>query len=497
MTGGLARSGLVTLLGAAFGSLMGLLLSLVVGRGLGDEGAGVFYASIAVFTIAANVLELGADTGLVRMLARYRAIGRRDRLARTVVVAMLPVLVVAGVVLGLTYVLWPYVAALIGHAVATSLRGALPCAAAAAALAVVLGGSRGLGYVLPFTMLWNVALPAVRPVLVGLAVVLGLGVVGAVQLWAWAVLPVLAVALVVLTKGLRSHRDTAPGRTAEPLGPVASEFWRFAGPRGVSAAVEITLSWLSVVLVASLRGPADAGVYAVVSRCVTAGLVVEAAARVAVAPRLSGLLAQEARNAAGDLQSQATRAMILLSWPFYITLAAFGPTIQALFGPSFRSGALSLAVLSAAMMLLVAAGTVQTVLLMSGLSLVQLANKLIALVVLVLGNLLLVPEHGAVGAALAWAAAIAVDTLLAAHQVRSSLSVPLRWREQVPPALIAVTVWAGTALLVRATAGEGLGGLVVHLLSASALYAVTCWCFRDRLGITGHGLSPRRQPQNI
>ena len=75
---GIAWAGAVNLVGGAIGSVIGLLLAAIVGRGLGTDGAGTYFLVVAVFMIVSNVAELGADTGLVRFAAAARATGSRN-----------------------------------------------------------------------------------------------------------------------------------------------------------------------------------------------------------------------------------------------------------------------------------------------------------------------------------------------------------------------------------------------------------------------------------
>ncbi|MFC3686875.1 lipopolysaccharide biosynthesis protein [Aquipuribacter hungaricus] len=491
----LGRAGLVSLAGGATGAVAGLALSVLVGRAYGDTGAGLFFSTVAVFTIAANVLELGADTALVRQLSRAAALGEPHRARSTVLVAVVPVLVVGGLALAL---LWWAVPSFLDGATGEAVRRVLPLALVASLLAVVLGASRGLGRIVPFTLLWSVGLPATRLLLVAGAVALGLDVGTSLDAWAVAAVPALLVSVVVLHRALRGTVP-APG-TAAPgvpqpvrrrLAGEAREFWGFAAARGVAAALEILLSWVDVVLVAVLASPAAAGVYAVVSRAVTAGLLVDTAARVAVSPRMSALLATGHRVDAGRLQALATRAMVLLAWPFYVTLGLFAPAVLGLFGPEFVVGAPAMAVLCGAMMLLVGAGMTQTLLLMGGRSRWQMTNKAVALAVLVVGDVLLVPGLGVLGAALAWAAAIAVDTVLAVVQVDRGLGVAIRPRDQLLAGALSLGVVGGVGAVVAATVGRDLTGLAMHAAVAVPAYALACVLLRRRLGLSAELLRGR------
>ncbi len=486
----LARAGLISLAGGGTGALFGLLLAMVVGRGLGTEGTGFFFQTVALFMILANVLELGADTGLVRSLSRQVSLGATADMKRTVAIASVPVVMVGAVALSAIWLAAPALAELIAEpparATTTSLiQNTTPFVLVASVLAVLLGGTRGLGTVVPFTAIQNIGLPVIRVVLVATVFGVGLGLLDAARAWAWPLLIAAGAAAIVLAHQLsRTLAQRAPRMVQRtPTGALAREFWAFSAPRGVGAALEIALVWLDVLIVAALLGPTAAGIYAVVSRCALAGLLVETAARMAASPRISAAMATEDVEGASRLHLAGTRSMILLSWPFYITLACFAPVILDLFGPGFRAGAPALVVLCGGMMILTGAGMVQTVLLMGGRSHWQMSNKAVALTVNIGGNVALVPVWGILGAAATWVITIGVDAALATWQVQRRMAIGFAPRHLLLPIAIIVGTWALPGLLARVVVGVSAGSLVLHLILSGCLYATVCWRFRKQLGI--------------
>src|SRR5918912_11243 len=95
----------------------GSVLNLVGSRGLGARGAGLFLEAVALFTILSNAGELGADTGVVRMIPRLRALGRGQDVRRTLVVALVPVGVLGIAFAAAVYMLAPELARVFFHGV--------------------------------------------------------------------------------------------------------------------------------------------------------------------------------------------------------------------------------------------------------------------------------------------------------------------------------------------------------------------------------------------
>ena len=67
-----ARGGSLNFIGAVANGLLQFALVVVVTRSLTRSASGAFFEAIALFLILSNTAELGADTGLTRMIPRYR-----------------------------------------------------------------------------------------------------------------------------------------------------------------------------------------------------------------------------------------------------------------------------------------------------------------------------------------------------------------------------------------------------------------------------------------
>lgn len=470
---GLGTAAAANLVGGALGAVANLVLAAFVGRHLGTEGSGVYFLVVAVFLIVSNSAELGADTGLVRFVAAARATGRPEDTARIVRTAVAPVIVGGLLVVA------------VGVPVALAVRPdglaawvavlAVPLAVLSSLTALALGVTRGAGDALAFPLVQNILLPAGRMLAVGVAVAAGWGASEVVAAWLLPVPVVLVVAAALAARHVagrvRTRQESYPG------------FWRFSSARGVTACVEIVLEWADVVVVGVFASPAEAGVYAVVTRCARAGEVVQQAARIAVGPAISSASARGDRDLVGRLYGVVTAAMVWAAWPFYAVLAVFAEPVLSIFGPGFESGATSLRVLTAAMAVATAAGAVQSVLLMAGRSSWQLADKSGALVLDLVLLVVLVPTWGIEGAAVAWAVTIVVDTLVVGFQVQVLMGVrppwrPILWASGLPVVLVLVP-----SLAVASTRGTDAATAVVTAAVLAVAYLAVGVLLRRRLGL--------------
>lgn len=464
-TQGLLRRGGVSFVGGVTAGVLGLALAIVVGRGYGPEGSGVFFSVVAVTMVASNAVELGADTAFVWALPRLRATGRADRQRQMIRIGLIPVVLASVVAAAALWLASGWLAGVMGGGADTA--AGLQWAAVAVLLGtlatVAISITRGLGLIAPLVLMQNGLLPLLRVGGVGLSVILGASVVTAIAAWslAWAVVGVTALVLVASLVRRTPLPLSPPSRVIDRA--LRTEFWGFAVPRALAAIVEIALVWLDVILVTILIGPAQAGIYAVASRFVTTGALGETALRIALAPRFSALFAADDHQGAQRLLRDATPLMVALTWPIFLVALVQAVPLLSIFGFGFDAGAPALQVLCVAMLGVAVLGPVQSVLLMSGNTRLQLLNKSAALAVMVGLNLALVPTWGIVGSAVAWAAAVVVDNGLAAGQLWHLEEVRVGLREALTAALL---VGVGSAVPLIAVTSIGLSGMAGLIVSA-------------------------------
>jgi len=486
---GVARGGSFAVLGTGAGSIFGFVLTLVLTHGLTTTTAGQFFSATAVFIVAQTFLSFGVGAGLVRFVPRFRALDRQADVPALLVVAFVPVVVLG--ILG-SVALWlaaPLLASKIGHdstdAALHSIRvlawAFLPCTIEVG----IVESTRAFGSVRDYVLLQQVGIPAARPLLVGIAIAAGAPLWVVVLAWLIPLLAALLLAGLLVARRMRAlfGRSLAwPPRTA-PVRDIAAEYWRFTGARGLAGVMEILLNWLDVLLVAMLSTPAQAAIYAAASRFITSGTLVLQALRVAIAGEVSAALARRDTDRVSQIYSAASQWVVLSSWPLYLVMAVFAPTVLRIFGASYSAGAHAMTVLCLAMLVNLAAGNVGTVLLMGGRSSWVLMDKAAGLAVNVALNLALVPRFGITGAAVAWAATIVLDSGLAFGQVRWGMRIGGSLRGLALAGLLAVSCFGVAPVLVRVVAGSSLVTMSVAIALSLSLYLPMVWLRRETLGV--------------
>lgn len=486
---GVARGGTFALGGTTLAAVLGFALTFVVTRGLSTSTAGEFFSVTAVFLVLQTFVAFGVAAGVVRFVPRYFALDRAGDVPTLLLIAIVPVTCAALVVAVVLWFAAPRLAATFSAGSSDSVLASFRLLALFLVPAVletaVVESTRAFRSITSYVLIQQITLPLARPLLVLLAISTGAPLAGVVLAWAAPLLVGLALAAVVVGRTLRArYGGSAWYARTTSVGSITREYWAFTIPRGVSAAIDIALTWLDVLLVAALVSPADAAIYAAASRFVTTGTLALQAMRLAAAPEISAALARQDREHASALYRVTTQWVILSSWPLYLVLALFGPWILGLFGPGYQAGAASLAVLSVAMMFALAAGNVGSVLLMGGRSLWVLGDKVVVLAVNIAANLLLIPRYGILGAALAWALSIVVDNIVALVQVHHGMKVSSRGRGMVLAMALSVACFGVVGLIARLALGATLLGLTAALLVGSTTYALLIWRNRRPLDLS-------------
>jgi O-antigen/teichoic acid export membrane protein len=495
---GTTIGGVVTAL-AAFGSVA------IVARALGPAAAGVFGVCVALAAIVTQAGKLGCDTALVHALPRWsRDAALRDDRER-LLVGCLAVVAGLGVLAGVAaWLAADPIAAVFLHTVphATAVDAVRATALGlppAAVTAVALAGTRGLGTVRPLVLNDQVAKPLLR--LLGVVGVLlaGGGVVGVLAVWsavAWLLLP---WALLALARRVQHapHGWTRPLDAGQRRG-----FVRYCVLRWCSASVEVVGFNAGLLVVSVLLGAAEAGLYAVALRLVTAGYLTLQAVRLAVAPQLSSALTEASPRRAEHLHQTSSAWVVLSAWPLYLVLIGLAPQVLSLFGPGFVDGAGVLGILAIGGLVSVAAGNIQTVLLMGGLAGSYLGVALASVVAHVAAVATLVPLFGVEGAAVGFVVAALVENGLAMLVVARRLGVRPVGTPVVAAALASagtIGLGAGLARLLDAGAAGGTGTLVLVLTVSALAYPTVCWRFRRVLALDAAllRLDPRTPPSAV
>ena len=492
----MARSGGLSLVGAGFSALAGVALTAVITNGFDQSTAGTIFATTSLFLIVTAVAQLGTEVGLVRSLPVLTAHGQHQHLRPVLRVAVLPVLGVSVMISIAALLLARPIARLISPAtdpqlVSTQIRVLALFLPVAAVYNILLAATRGLRTMVPTVAVDGLGRSLAQLVMVGAVQLAGLG--AAAALLAWSVPYALGFAVVIVWLTTLVHRSGRPDAAdhalpADPAGRRASmlDFWRFTAPRAIGTASQMALKRADIVLVAALRTPREAALYAAASRFVVVGQLAVQALQQALSPQLSGLFARDDHAAAREVYRATTAWSMLLAWPIYLTCAALAPELLRLFGPGYSEVAPVVVVLCLAMLAATACGAVDVVLLMSGHAWLSLGNNVSALVLNLALNAVLIPAFGALGAGVAWTVSMVVRNLLPLAQISLKYRIWPVGRETVLVAVSAAVCFGALPLVTRILVTSPTWTLASIAVGA-VLYVAALWRLRRDLRLHAFG----------
>lgn len=470
---GAARGGLANLIGAGFAAVAGVGVTWLVARGLGPVAAGSFFAATSAFVFLGGVAQLGTSTALVYWPARLRAQGRPELIGACLRAGLVPVLAVS---VALSAALW-FLAPVIFPSFADPMRTLLWFVPAAAMGQALLAATRGYRMMRPTVLLDRIAKSGWQ--LLGIGMLAALTVTLSTPVWVlvWALPNVLVLAFAAMLVWRKwTQAPSLPGPAIIDGRPAGRTFWRFTTPRAIAGGAQSALQRIDVLLVASLAGLVPAAAYAVASRFIVVGQLVNGAISQAIQPRLAEMLSTNDNKSAGQLYQMATAWLVLLSWPLHLLIFHHAELYLGIFGQSYVFAAPAVRVLSAAMLIASGCGMVDIVLAMAGRTAWNLMNVLFALATMTVIDLATIPALGALGAAIGLAAAMVVNNLLPLAQ----LGFSLRLHPFGPATLTAMSLTVLCFLIIPWLVSDPTAGLLAGL----AFYALGLRICFHRLGLT-------------
>jgi O-antigen/teichoic acid export membrane protein len=204
----------------------------------------------------------------------------------------------------------------------------------------------------------------------------------------------------------------------------------------------------------------------------------------AAQPQFVELFAMKAADRANALYRTTTAWLVILTWPLFLLVLVNGPKLLTIFGHSYKAGDTVLVILGLTMLLSMACGLVDVVLITAGRSSWSMVNGLLAMVVNVVLDVTLIPPYGITGAAIGWSAAIVVANLMPLTQLGLSYRLFPFGRGVVIACGLSTLSFCVVPLAARLLLGDHAAGILSGVAAGCVLMAAGLWYFRDALSIS-------------
>lgn len=387
--------------------VMAFVLSVLLARGMGTTEFGIYSYTLSIATLLAVPVQLGLPTLVVRNTARLKQSGEILQMYRLWSWATLVVLVVSAAMLIPVWFLAPLVfAPSLTPPLLLTVLALVPLMAAGALRAAAL---RGLGHVIQGQLPETVFRPALILALISAVLVLRTGRgpdsgAGGMQAQDALLVNLLATGLAFIA-GLILLRRVAPASDSGAAARTLHRDWIRTGMvLGVASSAMVVNRNLDMVMLGGLRPAAEVGIYKVAVNLSMLCATVMTALRLVLQPRIASLHAAGRFDEMRILATQVARLSFGGSVFLAVVFVVFGRDIIVLaFGAQFAAAYDSMAVLIAGQLANSFFGPVTMLLNMTGHEKIVMWSVIAAAVGNVVLNAVLIPLHGATGAATATA----------------------------------------------------------------------------------------------
>ncbi len=442
--GQISRHSAVFFAGTMFTAAAGYLFKIYLARVLGAEALGLYALGMTIIGFVGVFNGLGLPQAAVRFVALYNATNQYDEL-RGFLVRALGLLLAANVALG-TFVVFagPWVAQHFYHA--PELRSYLGLFA----LIMILGAlSTFFGQVLQGykdvsgrTIITNfIGTPLMMLLTIGL-VMMGMGLRGYILAQGLAA----ALVLVLLFVMVQKLSPKAVRRLAGSLPRLGPHVLSFGVAVFGMALLEFLLAQIDKVLIGFYINARQVGIYSVAMAIVAFVPVALQSVNQIFSPTIADLHARGEQELLGRLFQTLTKWILAFTLPLATVVMVFSKPLMRIFGPEFEAGWIVLAIGTLGQLVNCGTGSVGYLLLMSGNQKRLIKVQAAMTTVMVVLNVILIPQFGILGAALATAATAVASNIWYLMEVRSALGISpynRRYLHLLPAVLVSSGLVAG------------------------------------------------------
>jgi len=437
----LSRGATVTFVGGLAGAGLIYLTGIVVARRVGAELLGVYFLSLIWVNLGSTIARMGFGDALLRFVPPALLAGDRDAAARIIKTTVFLGAAVATLLAVILYVGFVVLRLIPANALLTSYLSwfvwTLPLHAGFILLLVVVQAHQKMARL---TAVRDILQPVL---LIGLTVLLvmlagpKMGLFGGFALSLILSIPVAAF----LVRGVAPGAFSASGWFPLPV------LLSFSVPVMAGDASHYVYRWVDTLLIERFLTLRDVGIYNAASRTamlITLVLIGANAIFASVAAAYFNTAQTQKLEKALEL---SIRWCLIVSLPIVLVFILGGDWILTLWGNEFREAGTALAILSVAHLVGIPVGLFAYTLVMSNRQVMEMADTLAVLAVLLGLNLALIPRLGIAGAGVAVLSANLVGLVVRYTQVRRVVGVrPLAASLMKPLIAAAMALVAGLLL---------------------------------------------------
>lgn len=403
-----AKGGSVTFAGSLFTYAARFVMGILLARFLGAENYGLYNLALTVATLAAGLALLGMSSALVRYISLYNSRRDTEGLWGILQVGIGLPTALSLVMAGATYVL----ADSIAHTVFQEARLApvlrlasllIPFFTTIEALVAATRGFKKMHYA---AIAQNITQPMIQLILVAALAIIGLNATRAVAAQLPATLVVTLMLVYFLNKLFSLKRPIRAARRE------TGQILKFGMPLYLTYLIQTFRKDIQVFLLGALNTVTAVGVFTLAAQVNQIGSMFHDAVVTVSMPIIAELFDRGEREPLAKFYQTATKWTFSLNLPLFLVVILFRGPILSIFGESFAGGSAALAILAWGNLVNTGTGVCGVILNMTEKTTLTLLNSVLLFILVTGLNVLLIPQWGLIGAAVASLTAVVVINLL-------------------------------------------------------------------------------------
>lgn len=392
----------VVFIGLFLSNFLNYVTRILLGRYLGPESYGVLTLSLAIFGIFSTIAVLGLDSGITRYVAFFKGKKDEERVKGTITSSLKFALPLSFIFSAIIFLLSEYISISVFseprlipmlHIFAISI----PFNVLFILFTASLRGIQKANYKVYSS---DIFYPLTKIIIVIALLYAGYGIIGAALAW------VISIIGVTILSGYFLEKSFPLIRTKITSIPMKRTLLAFSLPLLFSNMLKLVLGWTDVIFLGILKTTFDVGVYGVVLVTTDIMKIVSTASVFLFMPIIADLKSRNKNNEINTIYKTATRWTLILTLPIFIILLLYPDFVLAtLFGSEYVTGALPLSILTVGTFSVIISGFSGGMMISWG------KTKFYFIVDTIKGlgnlflNILLIPQYGMFGAAVAMATA--------------------------------------------------------------------------------------------
>lgn len=398
------------------GTFFAFLLSIKLANLLPPSSLGIYFIVLMVLTVGSVLSRAGLENVLLRLIAEFKEEGRPGDLKGAFYSGVLASLLITVVVTVLVYALAPQLALLFNVSglerdIRTMLWGIIPFTF----IALTAASLKGLRHVALAQILESLLIPFIALLLVYFFV--SYGELRKVEMFYVTSLVITMVVAFIFWKKVTTS-------FTEEISSFSKRSLLIQGrPLLLVSSFNLIIMWIGTVALGVFSNTEEVAIYNIATRVAVLTSFILIAVNSASSAKFASLYKKGNILALERMGLQSTVLIVILSIPILVVFLVFPETVISLFGESYNESAAVLSILAAGQLFTVLTGSIGQILIMTGHG-KELRNAMFfGVVAQSLLATLLVPQFGAIGAAISAASCSAIINIFSAVYVRKCLAI--------------------------------------------------------------------------